>query len=69
MKVLRVDFKRYFWAKIKAKGMPPLPRCGHSMSFYEKARILIIYGGIDDKREVNNVPAYYTNMGIFDVLK
>ena len=39
------------------------------MNFYEKARILIVYGGIDDQRTVKGHPAFYTHLGVLDLTK
>jgi len=50
-----------------ARGMPPLPRYQHTMEFNGPARILIIYGGTDDKRNVKFHPAFYSDLGILDL--
>ena len=36
------------WIKPETKGIPPSPRCFHSMNFYEKSRYIIIHGGRND---------------------
>jgi hypothetical protein len=39
------------------------------MNVYEPGRLLIIYGGKNDKRNVRNYSAlYYTHMGILDLI-
>ena len=53
LKVLVLRNSDYWWYEVKAKGMPPLPRYGHSMSLYVPARVLVIYGGKDDTRNIN----------------
>ena len=52
MKILRVDVRDYYWIIPKTKGMPPLPRYQHSMELYEPARFIVIYGGMDDHRNI-----------------
>jgi len=37
------------------------------MNFYGPARILTIYGGTDDSRNVNNFPAFYNHLAILDL--
>jgi len=48
--------------------MPPLPRVKHTLNFYGPKRILTVYGGIDDSRNINGNPAFYTDLGIFDLI-
>merc|ERR1711879_220341 len=51
------------------KGSPPIARYQHSMDVYHPSRLLIVYGGKNDKR--TNVPVrslYYYNMGILDLV-
>ena len=41
--------KSYFeWKKIKTIGKKPLPRCFHSMNYYQKENFIIIHGGRND---------------------
>jgi len=67
LKILRIDVREFFWVVPKTKGMPPLPRYQHTMELYEPARFLVIYGGMDDHRNIQNKPAFYTHMGILDL--
>ncbi len=60
-------YNSYIWKLLKTKGMPPLPRYQHTMNFYAPSRILVIYGGKDDSRNVNNFPAFYSNLAVFDL--
>ncbi len=36
------------WKKIKTIGKKPLPRCFHSMNYYQKENFIIIHGGRND---------------------
>ena len=47
--------------------MPPLARYQHTMNFYAPSRILVIYGGVNDNRNVGGFPAYYSNLGVLDL--
>jgi len=48
--------------------MPPLPRYGHSMELYVPSRVLVIYGGKDDTRNVYGKQAYYSDLHMFDLV-
>jgi hypothetical protein len=70
LKVLKLDGKSFVWELIDEnmyKGEPPKPRYGHIMKFYERSRILIIYGGINDKRFMDDHAAYYSHMKVFNL--
>ena len=58
----------YTWRKVNAKGMPPLKRYGHTMDLYYPSRILVIYGGKDDTRNIRGNQAYYCDLSIFDLV-
>ena len=67
LKVLRISANKFTWERIETRGMPPMPRYQHTMNFYAPKRILIIYGGTDDKRNVKNHPAFYTDLAVLDL--
>ena len=48
-----MDSKNYRWIGIDFKGIAPTPRCRHTMDFYEKQRLLIIYGGENQAMSIN----------------
>jgi len=38
------------------------------MNFHAPTRTIVIYGGIDDIRNLNEFPAYYTDLAILDLI-
>jgi hypothetical protein len=69
LKVLRVDTKLYFWQGVKTIGKPPLARYQHTMNFFKPARLMFIYGGCNDQRNIRNHCAYYNHIAVLDLMR
>jgi len=46
--ILKIGQKPLEWTKIITNGMPPSPRQGHTLNFYEDGNFLIVHGGRND---------------------
>ena len=56
------------WNKVKANGVPPEPRYYHTMDLFTSARILVIHGGMNCEKIVDNKCTYYYDVHAFDLV-
>jgi hypothetical protein len=49
IRIIKVGKRPLEWIKPDISGMPPVPRCSASISFYEEMEVLILHGGKNNK--------------------
>ena len=47
--ILKINKQIPEWTSPEVDGIPPLPRYGHTMNYYPEMKIIIIFGGRNDK--------------------
>jgi hypothetical protein len=69
--LLRIGRKPLEWVKINTNGMPPSPRCAHTMNFYEEGNFIIVHGGRNDTSNDSFAlnDTYLLELGRFDWIK
>lgn len=64
--VLRINRKQLEWIKPDVAGVPPSPRCGHSMNYYEPRNFIVVHGGMND---INIDSFAFNDMYILDLTR
>lgn len=59
---------KFVWKSIPVKGTPPCPRFFHSMNYYQKLRILVVFGGRNDESgKRSETGSYLNDLHVFNI--